>query len=80
MRIFYLGGDDSEGQAGVVDGVQAYKSNPRTRMIAPATKPVGREDPAPRYGSGNVKTYTAIGTANVVFHYKRRSNEKTVKM
>lgn len=32
-------------------------------MMAPATKPVGREDATPRYGSGNVNTYTEIGTA-----------------
>jgi len=38
-------------------------SNPKTRTMAPATKPVGREDATPRYGNGSVNTYTAIGTA-----------------
>lgn len=33
--------------------------------MAPATKPVGREDATPRYGNGSVNTYTAIGTENV---------------
>lgn len=38
-------------------------SKPITRMIAPATKPVGRDDATPRPGSGNVKMYTDVGTA-----------------
>lgn len=32
-------------------------------MMAPATKPLGREDETPIYGNGSVKMYTAIGTA-----------------
>jgi len=31
-------------------------SNPMIRMVAPATKPAGREDPTPRYGNGSVNT------------------------
>lgn len=37
-------------------------SKPNTRMMAPATKPGGSEDATPRYGNGNVKTYTDMGT------------------
>lgn len=50
------------GLVSLTDGVQQYMSKPITRMIAPATKPVGREDGAPRYGSGSVNTYIDIGT------------------
>lgn len=32
-------------------------------MMAPATKPLGREDATPIYGNGSVKMYTDIGTA-----------------
>lgn len=32
-------------------------------MMAPATKPGGREDATPRYGNGNVNKKTDIGTA-----------------
>lgn len=38
-------------------------SKPITRTMAPATKPLGRDDATPRYGSGSVKRYTDIGTA-----------------
>lgn len=38
-------------------------SKPITRIMVPETKPVGNEAATPRYGSGNVKTYTDIGTA-----------------
>jgi hypothetical protein len=38
-------------------------SKPITRTMAPATKPGGREDATPRYGSGNVNKKTDIGTA-----------------
>ncbi|GKU93469.1 hypothetical protein SLEP1_g7062 [Rubroshorea leprosula] len=34
-------------------------------MIAPATKPGGREDATPRYGSGIVNRYTDIGTVTI---------------
>lgn len=34
-------------------------------MMAPATKPLGREDATPIYGNGSVKMYTDIGTENV---------------
>lgn len=44
-------------------GVQAYISNPRRRITAPATKPGGRDDGTPIYGNGNVNMYTVIGTA-----------------
>lgn len=50
---------ESEG----LDGVQAYRSMPSTRMTVPATNPVGSEDATPRYGKGSVKQYTAMGTA-----------------
>lgn len=40
-------------------------SKPITRIMVPETKPVGNEAATPRYGSGNVKTYTDIGTENV---------------
>lgn len=33
--------------------------------MAPATKPGGSDDATPRYGNGNVKTYTDMGTENV---------------
>lgn len=49
-------------------------SNPNTRMIAPATKPVGREDATPRYGSGNVKMYMDIGTVKRVAVHKSFKN------
>lgn len=38
------------------EGVHAYMSNPMMRMMAPATKPVGREEATPRYGNGSVNT------------------------
>lgn len=37
---------------------------PKIRTIAPATKPGGRADGAPRYGNGNVNRNTATGTMN----------------
>lgn len=46
-----------------LEGVHAQMSNPTIRMVAPATKPAGREGPTPRYGNGSVNTYIAIGTA-----------------
>jgi len=48
----------------LVDGVQAYRSMPTTRMIVPATNPLGSVDATPRYGRGSVKQYTAMGTAS----------------
>lgn len=47
----------------LVDGVQAYRSMPSTRITVPATNPLGSEDATPRYGRGSVKQYTAMGTA-----------------
>ena len=47
----------------IAEGVQEQMSKPITRTMAPATKPFGRDDATPRYGSGSVKRYTAIGTA-----------------
>jgi hypothetical protein len=49
----------------LVDGVQAYRSMPTTRMIVPATNPLGSVDATPRYGRGSVKQYTAMGTETV---------------
>jgi len=38
-------------------------NKPKMRMMAPAIKPVGREEATPRYGNGMVNTYIDIGTA-----------------
>lgn len=43
-------------------------SNPMMRMMAPARKPVGREEATPRYGNGSVNTYIDMGTAQAEFH------------
>lgn len=57
--------DGGEGiiESEVLDGIQAYRSMPSTRITVPATNPLGSEDATPRYGRGSVKQYTAMGTA-----------------
>lgn len=74
--------DGGEGiiQSDVLDGIQAYRSMPSTRMTVPATNPFGSEEATPRYGRGSVKKYTAIGTArakpNKVTDYKMLKRQK----